>query len=45
MTASQAFYSGFEDDWKKFIKDRNSTSAHENIRPLAGEIEKMIYGK
>jgi putative thymidylate synthase, flavin-dependent len=45
MTATQAFYSGFEDDWKKFIKDRTSTSAHENIRPLAEEIEKMIYGK
>lgn len=45
MTATQVFYSGFEDDWKKFIKDRTSTSAHENIRPLAGEIEKMIYGK
>jgi putative thymidylate synthase, flavin-dependent len=45
MTATQVFYSGFEEDWKKFIKDRTSTSAHENIRPLAGEIEKMIYGK
>lgn len=45
MTASQAFYSGFEGDWKKFIKDRNSTSAHENIRPLAEEIERIIYGK
>lgn len=45
MTATQAFYSGFEDDWKKFIKDRNSTSAHENIRPLAGEIKRIIYGK
>jgi len=45
MTATQAFYSGFEDDWKKFIKDRTSTSAHENIRPLAEEIERIIYGK
>ena len=45
MTASQAFYSGFEDDWKKFIKDRNNTSAHENIRPLAEEIKRIIYGK
>lgn len=45
MTATQAFYSGFEGDWKKFIKDRTSTSAHENIRPLAEEIERIIYGK
>jgi putative thymidylate synthase, flavin-dependent len=45
MTATQVFYSGFEDDWKKFIKDRTSTSAHENIRPLAGEIKRIIYGK
>lgn len=45
MTATQAFYSGFEEDWKKFIKDRTSTSAHENIRPLAEEIERIIYGK
>ena len=45
MTATQAFYSGFEDDWKKFIKDRTSTSAHENIRPLAEEIGRIIYGK
>lgn len=45
MTATQAFYSGFEDDWKKFIKDRTSTSAHENIRPLAEEIKRIIYGK
>lgn len=45
MTATQAFYSGFEDDWKKFIKDRTNTSAHENIRPLAEEIGRIIYGK
>lgn len=45
MTATQAFYSGFEEDWKKFIKDRTSTSAHENIRPLAEEIKRIIYGK
>ena len=45
MTATQAFYSGFEDDWKKFIKDRTSTSAHENIRPLAEEIEIAISKK
>lgn len=45
MTATQAFYTGFEEDWKKFIKDRTSTSAHENIRPLAEEIKRIIYGK